>query len=352
MRLTFLLWSLRTSGGLRVICGLADELIRRGHRVELLSSRDDRDSFDLTSRLPVSAVPGPSLPVPGLANVWRAARLLARLPPSDVLVANYYPTVYVALMARLLRGHRGRIAYLVQGKESLFCQGMLRAVKRQFVKWSYSLPVQLLVNTEWTAKEVLKKGQDHAHVIGAGIDTKVFRPLEGETRGEPGLVMTTGRLQRLKGYADFVEAMRQARRERPDLRALVVTQEDIQLPGEVPGEVVRVRTDSELAHCYRRASLFVSSSWSEGLALPPLEAMACGTPTALTDSGGVREYAEHGRNCLMSPPGRPDALARNITQLLGSAELRKRFSEAGPRVASRYSWTQVADLFEKALTVS
>ncbi|MCK7625321.1 glycosyltransferase family 4 protein [Streptomyces sp. RS10V-4] len=74
---------------------------------------------------------------------------------------------------------------------------------------------------------------------------------------------------------------------------------------------------------YRAADLVVLPSLREGMALVPLEAMACGRPVVLGDVGGARESlpADAADDCLV-PPGDPAALARAVTALLADAERR------------------------------
>jgi len=57
--------------------------------------------------------------------------------------------------------------------------------------------------------------------------------------------------------------------------------------------------------------------------------MACGCGVVATDSGGIREYAEHEKTALLSPPRDPEALAKNLLCLLEDDNLRIQLAEAG-----------------------
>ncbi|NPV29972.1 MAG: glycosyltransferase family 4 protein [Firmicutes bacterium] len=89
-------------------------------------------------------------------------------------------------------------------------------------------------------------------------------------------------------------------------------------PKKLPSwvEYVANVNDEELIQIYNSCSIFVSSSVAEGFAFPPAEAMACGCAVVATDSGGIREYAEHERTALLSPPRKPEALAENLLRVL------------------------------------
>jgi glycosyltransferase involved in cell wall biosynthesis len=72
-----------------------------------------------------------------------------------------------------------------------------------------------------------------------------------------------------------------------------------------------------------------------------LEAMAAGLPVVAVDSGGPREFVEHGRTGVLAPSGSPDALAAAIGPLLESRDLRSALGEAG-RAKFRAEFTEAA----------
>ena len=64
-----------------------------------------------------------------------------------------------------------------------------------------------------------------------------------------------------------------------------------------------------------RASAFVLCSVEDGFGQAPLEAMACGVPTIVTDAVGMSDIVENGRNGLVIPPLDGDALAAALEGL-------------------------------------
>jgi glycosyltransferase involved in cell wall biosynthesis len=97
----------------------------------------------------------------------------------------------------------------------------------------------------------------------------------------------------------------------------------------------------ELAGAYAGAAAFVYPSMYEGFGLPPLEAMACGTPVAASTGGSIPEVV--GDAAESFDPEDPDALAAALTRVLTparSAELRT----AGARRVEQFSWDRTAAL--------
>ncbi|CAL9460873.1 glycosyltransferase [Streptomyces sp. enrichment culture] len=87
---------------------------------------------------------------------------------------------------------------------------------------------------------------------------------------------------------------------------------------------------ADSAAWYRAADLVVLPSRWEGMALAPLEAMACGRPVVVTDVDGAREALPPALapRCLV-PPEAPEALAEAVTGLLLDAPLRASLARTG-----------------------
>ena len=100
-----------------------------------------------------------------------------------------------------------------------------------------------------------------------------------------------------------------------------------------------------MSEFYARCDLFVFSSRGEGFGLPALEAMAVGCPVVTTDSGGVRQFATHQVNCIMTPPADPPSLATAMTTLVRDPARRATLRAAGISTAATYSQDAVLDRF-------
>lgn len=71
----------------------------------------------------------------------------------------------------------------------------------------------------------------------------------------------------------------------------------------------------------RAATVFVLPSYTEGVPISLLEAMAAGLPSVVTPVGGVLDAVSDGQEALVIAPGDRDALARAIIQVLDSPDL-------------------------------
>jgi glycosyltransferase involved in cell wall biosynthesis len=95
----------------------------------------------------------------------------------------------------------------------------------------------------------------------------------------------------------------------------------------------RVTTD-ELVDLYRRAAAVVYPSLYEGFGQPPLEAMACATPVAVSDIAPLREVC--GDAATYFDPIEPDDIARGIRDAIA------RGGASGPARAAAFTWDECA----------
>lgn len=94
--------------------------------------------------------------------------------------------------------------------------------------------------------------------------------------------------------------------------------------------------DETLAVLYRLAHVFVFPSLYEGFGLPPLEAMASGTPVVTSNVSSLPEVV--GDAAMLVDPYDPAAIADAIRQVLTEPELRADLRRRGLDRAREYSW--------------
>jgi glycosyltransferase involved in cell wall biosynthesis len=98
--------------------------------------------------------------------------------------------------------------------------------------------------------------------------------------------------------------------------------------------------DADLPAIYSAAKLFVFPSLYEGFGMPPLEAMACGTPTLTANTSSLPEVV--GDAALTFDPTDSEALADALDRALTDDQLRAALRERGLQRAAQFTWCETA----------
>jgi glycosyltransferase involved in cell wall biosynthesis len=96
----------------------------------------------------------------------------------------------------------------------------------------------------------------------------------------------------------------------------------------------------DLAAAYSAATLFVFPSLYEGFGLPPLEAMACGTPCVVSNSSSLPEVT--GPAALLFNPTSLDSFEDCISRVLSDSDLYETLREEGLKRSALFSWSKAA----------
>lgn len=325
MKLVIPVLSLET-GGTRFIYQLANEMVDKGHSVEIV--------------LPESAV----VAWPLRAQITRVKELTPdTIPPADFILPNFYPTVFPAWESK-----KGRVVRLSLGYEPLWVEDKEKALA------SYLIDAPIIALSQWHRQLILQGTGRDSTVIAGGVDSTVFHPF-------PKKSLSTGRLSiayilrskehgyTWKGTEDFWEACENLIKLVPAFDVQVVAPEGANYPAPLPYEIMKAGSDREMARFYAQADIFVSTSYFESFSMPPLEAMACGTAVVTTDNGGNRDYTKNGENCLLVPPSDINQLTLVLAHLLTQEKERNRIAAAGFQFVQPWTWQHTADQLEALL---
>jgi glycosyltransferase involved in cell wall biosynthesis len=105
--------------------------------------------------------------------------------------------------------------------------------------------------------------------------------------------------------------------------------------------------DVDLSALYSDALCFVYLSRYEGFGLPPLEAMACGTPVICSDNSSLPEVV--GPAGIMLDADDLQGVADAVRRIVASAAYRSELSQAGLQRAGLFSWDRCAEIVTDTL---
>jgi mannosylfructose-phosphate synthase len=205
-------------------------------------------------------------------------------------------------------------------------------------------------------------------VVTPGFDHARFFPVSSTKRdairrglGVDGpLVLALGRIAFNKGYDLLIRAMPSVTERVPRARLRLAIGSTSPTEGEMR-QVADLRRlaeglgvgdhvefadhipDEALADTYRAADVFVLSSRYEPFGMTAIEAMACGTPTVVTTSGGLWEMLTWGAEALYATPSDATELGHAISTILRYQDVAGQLSMGGALLArAEFTWSQVA----------
>ena len=203
--------------------------------------------------------------------------------------------------------------------------------------------------------------EERIAVIPNGIDPADLHPLDESESAtlrarfaapDQKLVLLVGRLVYEKGFQIALEAMPQVIEKVGNVRFLVAgsgTHEQElhaqakKLGLDAHGTFLGWIGDDVLHSLYRIADLTVVPSIYEPFGLVALEAMACGCPCLVADTGGLREVVPHDEVGLRFRSRDPASLAKVAARVLTDEELGRRIVAEAHEHVRDFDWADVAE---------
>jgi glycosyltransferase involved in cell wall biosynthesis len=163
-------------------------------------------------------------------------------------------------------------------------------------------------------------------------------------------LLYVGAINARKNTARLLEAYARVRARHPQLTLVIGGQRQWRTDGmdatlarlDLGGDVrfTGYLEDADLPALYSAAEVFVFPSLYEGFGLPPLEAMACGTPVVTSAVSSLPEVV--GDAALTVDPHNVEALAAAMERVLTDHALRAALRQRGIARAARFTWERAA----------
>jgi glycosyltransferase involved in cell wall biosynthesis len=356
MKINFLMASgFSLTGGDRVIAIHADALARKGHEVEVVTTtppeprlRDHLRSLKSGNGLAKTWKPGPShfdYDTFVSRRVYGTRTLTDHdIADADVTIATWWET---GEWLQALSPSKGTKVFFVQGYEAFDNQSTER------VNAVWRMPFHKIIISDWLKGLAADRfGDTDVSLVKNSVDTQLFNAPPRDRNGVPTVGMLYSKFP-LKGCALSLAALRRVRDEFPNLTlmtfgAVPTAGDPVPLPDWASFE--SSPPQQRIAEIYRSCDVWICGSDNEGFGLPILEAMACRTPVASTPVGAVTDLVQQGVNGYYTSTRDEAELAEAVCKILRRPPSEWRLmSEAAWATARRHTWSDAADLFEKAL---
>lgn len=268
-----------------------------------------------------------------LASFQRAGRAVVTVYDLSILRA---PQWHPAGRRRLLAAHRLRWSL-----ERAAVIAAISSFTRDEIVEILGIPAERII--------VTPLGVEPEFLAAGAREPEPEIALEGVGRGP--FILNVATLEPRKNLTRLIQAYALARRRASLPHRLVLAgmrgwlfedifrtvrglglEEQVVFPGYLPR--------GGLPRLMRQSALFVYPSLYEGFGLPPLEAMACGTPTIVSHSSALPEVV--GQGALTVDPYDVEALAEAMCRVLTQPALARELSCLGRERARQFSWERTA----------
>lgn len=164
-------------------------------------------------------------------------------------------------------------------------------------------------------------------------------------------ILSVGNLQPRKNLVRLIEAFNKWKsKTKADSRLVIVGKKawmfDGILKAAIEGSKDIIFTDyvsnEDLVRLYNAAKCFVYPSFFEGFGIPPLEAMACGTPVAVANTTSLPEVV--GDAGIYFDPFNVDEIEMAIEKMMSDEGLNNKYAELGMKQSRKFSWKDSADI--------
>ncbi len=212
---------------------------------------------------------------------------------------------------------------------------------------------RVVVSSRFVKDELLRSdivGEDFIDTVPLSYDSDLFKPVLPEGKEDffkryslsKNYILFVGSLFPYKNLKILIEAFLKIKDRIPHSLVVVGRREfSTALTHDERILYLDYVSSEDLPMFYSCADLFVYPSLMEGFGIPPLEAMACGTPVISSNRGSLPEVV--GDAGILFNPEDSRSLSELILKVINNEGLRRELIEKGLHHVKRFSWEKTAE---------
>lgn len=359
-RLAFYIGSLHKGGAERVFINLAEYFSEQGYQVVMVTQYRKEDEYELPEGIErvISDITPQETSKSRIINFLRRIRKLHRIwkmQQIDLVLSCAGKNNFMTIVTTMFTKTKPVVSVVGEAGEEY-----PNTLMKMLANLLFPLAAGVILQTERSRSFFSKRVGKTAVILPNSLNPNFLRErYEGERDKR---IVSVGRLDENKNHEMMIRVFVKLMEKYPDytltiygegelhtkLRDIVGSlqaKERVFLPGTIP----------DVAEKIEKASLFLLTSYSEGVSNALIEAMALGLPVIATDvpSGGTVELIEHGQNGWIIPTGDEKALMEAIDTILSDAALANRLGTQAHKIQERLAPDKVnrqwQTYFEKCL---
>lgn len=282
-----------------------------------------------------------------LAQQWEIPRLVPK--NTHILWVPHYdiPLFY-----------RGPLLVTVHDVAHLALTDLYKGMKRLYAKVMFAALRHkarfIICVSEFSRQEMIRLtgcGRQNSETVHLGIDEFWFEPPKNQVMPATPHLIFVGNIKPHKNLRGLLAAFGRIKDQIPHDLVIVGKRDGFITGDDAVQKAIsefggRVRftgyiSDDELKAAIATADALILPSFYEGFGLPPLEAMACGCPTLVSNAGSLPEICADA--ALYCDPHDPADMAEAILRLVNDAPLRDDLRRRGMARARSLRWDACAN---------
>lgn len=342
-KIVFVLPSIKTGGGNRVVLELANQLIIKGINVDIIYPNNSADinTFEVSEKVNfINIGLNANSKIDKLRNLFSIFSYLSKNYKNETII---FTDPIMSLFISIVRNNN--LYRFIQADDYRIFDDLLVLKNKFFLvvykvltKFSYHYKVKYFFNSKYTYNkfiEVAKRDIEYK-LIHPSLNHQVFFNKNIRKDIEINICLVA-RKHPLKGFIDFIKPFNEGNIHGID-NVFIISHDDLSDFDLSNVILIKPKNDEEIAYYMNISHIFISTSWWEGFGLPSLEAMACGCAVIITNAGGVNEYAIPNENCLMFEPKDQKQLISHINTLVSDLALKNKLSKNAIEKSKTFSW--------------
>jgi glycosyltransferase involved in cell wall biosynthesis len=378
----------RVVGGIsKVVYDLSHRLIKDGHQVTVVTYRDgDTSYYEDDEGINVYRVDNYMIHPNNFIDwimqlnfnmVAKASELMNKFGKFDVIHAHDWLVSYAA--KSLKEAYDVPMVATIHATENGRNSGIHDETQRYINDSEWQLTYEaseVIVNSNYMKNEIQRifgLPYDKINVIPNGVKLDKFEGIERDydlrrqyAMDNEKIILYVGRLVYEKGVQNLIGAMPKILANYHDSKLVICGRGGMM--DELKQEAHNLGIDEKVyfvGYCdaakvqkmYINADIAVFPSTYEPFGIVALEGMLSGTPTVVSDVGGLNEIVEHGVTGMKSYAGNSNSIADSVLALLYDQELCNKVSKNAIEVVKeKYNWNVIAQAtfktYEKAISKS
>lgn len=352
-KIAFYIGSLNKGGAERVFVNLAEYFLNQDYQIVMVTQYQKEDEYELAKGIDrvISDITPQETTKSRIRNFCRRVRKLHRIwktEQPDLVLSCVGKNNFMVIVTTMFTKTKPVVSVVGEAQEEY-----PNRLMKTLANILFPFAAGVILQTERSRAFFSKRVNETAVILPNSLNPLFLRPMflgEREKR-----IVSVGRLDANKNHEMMIRAWANLADKYPDYTLTIYGEGELRdylqemitslglsdkvfLPGVIPNVAERIE----------KASLFLLTSYSEGVSNALIEAMALGLPVIATDvpSGGTVELIEHGKNGWIIPVGDEKALEEAMDRLLSDSDFAGKLGRQAYKLQEKFAPERVNSQWE------